>query len=1356
MTINVTPVDDAQPIGPVTDVDSGVNRVGSTVAIGTAVGVTAFATDPDPADDVTYTLVDDAGGRFQIDANTGVITVATALDAATFTVRDEFTAQSFGNDDGSVNWAGPWVESNDGSGAGGGQVQVTGGVLSLDNHDNGSLESATRAVDLSGASSATLTFNFAMLGDLDKNDSVLLEISNDGGVTFTTLEDFNIDDNATSGSYSVDVSAFATADTQVRFAIGDKFRDGDEFFTVDNIQIEYTVPATTVGTYTVTVLATSDDLTTSTTDIDISVVNATDDFAVVHESALASGSGRTESIFDGNDEVGQNVSAGEPTKIATGNLLANDSGATSVSSIDGVVPVSGIITVTGTFGTLVVDATNGDYTYTLTSNVDNSATADDLAVAESFTYVNDLSISSNLDITIVDDTPQTADFVTNVPEGQMKEYHLVFTLDVSGSMTNAGNDGIVYLDDGTQTTRLAMAQDALKALVTEYYEQSDFVSVHLVQFATGSSILNGGVAFTDLASTLAAIDTMGGGGGTNYEAGLGSTKLVLDADDDDILDPTPGSTNLETVTYFISDGNPTTTGGTGSITTAEWAAFAGANGVDSFAVGIGSGITDFGPLNSIHNVDGDGSGTVDDAIYVTDLTKLEEELLSTVPVSFGGSVVLSGAVQNVVFGADGGHIESVAVQLDRLDALGNPGSDGTPDTEVTFSYDPDTDIITNDGGFAATTGSIMALDDSTNGFVEGKLIFDFSTGNYTYFQSISVSEGDSFTLKFVATDEDGDKTAPTQVTVQIVDGQPVANDDTDTLFALDANLEGNVLTGVGTDSGVALGSGFTTFASPAAGVDNTVDNATVTAIEYRGDTIDLTANATVNNAIASGDSSDYSYTVTVNVTTGVGVLTLVNNTDTSTLTFNTTGYYLYTPASVPSPPTATRIVEDLGDGNAANGVTLSSPDGPVVFDTNPDGSGNSLGAGVNDIRIGDGERLDVNFSSALYPAGVQGIVINADLLGGSNEVFNITAYHIDGHEMGLTSVKGTGDHTIFPNLSGIGRIEVQGGSATSALLRAVSFDPVLVDAAATPIEPEIIGYTLTDEDGGFDTATLTLKVMSNNLVDTADLDAITGSGGNDFISGLAGNDFLDGGAGHDVLEGGVGDDQLIGGSGDDVLVGGEGADTLLGGAGSDNLSGGVGNDDLSGGADDDELHGGEGDDLLQGDAGADTLYGEAGDDTLLGGDDADSLFGGIGNDILSGGAGIDFLSGGSGNDILSGGAGIDTFSWAESDRGSFSNPDADSVTDFSAGVGGDILDLADLLQGEASNPLTDYLSITVADFDNSGDLDTRITVDSDGGIFFQPSLQITLEGVDLSDGGTLSDQDILNNLITDGNLNTDT
>ena len=54
--------------------------------IGDVVGITAVAVDEDGSNNtVTYSLSDDAGGLFTIDANTGVVKVAGALDAETAT-----------------------------------------------------------------------------------------------------------------------------------------------------------------------------------------------------------------------------------------------------------------------------------------------------------------------------------------------------------------------------------------------------------------------------------------------------------------------------------------------------------------------------------------------------------------------------------------------------------------------------------------------------------------------------------------------------------------------------------------------------------------------------------------------------------------------------------------------------------------------------------------------------------------------------------------------------------------------------------------------------------------------------------------------------------------------------------------------------------------------------------------------------------------------------------------------------------------------------------------------------------------------------------------------------------------------
>ncbi len=75
-TIAVTDVDEFDT-GAVSDTDAAANAVNENAANGTVVGVTAFASDADATTNtITYSLDDNAGGRFAIDANSGVVTVA--------------------------------------------------------------------------------------------------------------------------------------------------------------------------------------------------------------------------------------------------------------------------------------------------------------------------------------------------------------------------------------------------------------------------------------------------------------------------------------------------------------------------------------------------------------------------------------------------------------------------------------------------------------------------------------------------------------------------------------------------------------------------------------------------------------------------------------------------------------------------------------------------------------------------------------------------------------------------------------------------------------------------------------------------------------------------------------------------------------------------------------------------------------------------------------------------------------------------------------------------------------------------------------------------------------------------------
>ncbi|MFC3531085.1 type I secretion C-terminal target domain-containing protein, partial [Vogesella facilis] len=185
-------------------------------------------------------------------------------------------------------------------------------------------------------------------------------------------------------------------------------------------------------------------------------------------------------------------------------------------------------------------------------------------------------------------------------------------------------------------------------------------------------------------------------------------------------------------------------------------------------------------------------------------------------------------------------------------------------------------------------------------------------------------------------------------------------------------------------------------------------------------------------------------------------------------------------------------------------------------------------------------------------------------------------------------------------------------------------------------------------------------------------------------------------------------------------------------AGNDMTYGTLGNDTLSGGT---------GDDFIDGRSGNDTIHGNDGNDVLMGG---------LGDDTIYGDAGNDTIYGGFGNDTLIGGAGSDTFKWALGDQGQAGAPTIDTIKDFQTGAGGDVLDLKDLLRGENSGNLTNYLHFT------SDGTNTVVQVSSAGqfnGSNYDATAdqRIVLEGVNLTGG----DAAIIDQLKNNNNLKTD-
>ncbi|WP_345533642.1 Calx-beta domain-containing protein [Viridibacterium curvum] len=1058
---------------------------------------------------------------------------------------------------------------------------------------------------------------------------------------------------------------------------------------VNNGNGTYTFTPSAAGNGSFTYTLTDDDGQTSTATVSITTYATRDDLVTVNESALTGGTGGGTTTFSGN-------------------LLTNDPGATSITSVGGVTDGGagdldsrtgyiGVQHVVGgvNAGVLTVDVSGtglGDYTYQLNDNVNNSATANNNSITSNIAYVTNTG-TGNVQVTIMDDRPIAYDKSIEVAEAVMPVYNIVLVLDISRSMTLVEAGGQLQSEnaDGTVSVsdRLTLAKAAMVELVSAYFDQASTVSVKVVTFGPTATILNGNTAYTDKAALIAAINaiTVSPTGGTNYENALTAATTAFG---------TPSAT-AQDIAYFISDGAPTA-GNTTTATTA-WDTFTSTNSIKSYAIGVGGGITASTALNTIHNVDADASGTRDSAIIVPDLNDLSATLTSSVPTAYGGSVVGGSSSVGSALGADDGWVQSITLQLDT-------NANGSPDTNVTFTYNSATNQISWTGGFPAgspITGDSISLS-ASRGFVYGTLNFNFATGEYTYYAGGSASSGTTFSMSFIAQDSDGDVTPSANLNFTVVDGKPIARPDFDTLTPNSTSFTGNVVTGLGTDDGLPEGTLATDFTALGAGADTAADGARVSSIVFQGTTYNLTA-------ASSGSANGGTYTITA-----AGVLTWTHASNGSTLTFNRDGYYSYTPstANLPNPPLAAATTVTLTAAPAAAaGLTITGLDetnanAGVTYTAGAAGGVGVTGSGLtssNEDGVADSTQVDnletivFTFDNATHPRGVENVTITLNAansnLGSGTSVGGSTSltyeiYAVDGHLLGTFASTSETTITIPSNYSNIGSIAIQASSDGEARIASISYQSVLADTSTTVVAPVEISYTLTDTDGDTSSSTLTLTSYNNLVAGDGSANTLTGSAINDQLFGLDGNDTLSGGAGHDLLSGGTGNDSLSGGDGND------------------------------------------------------------------------RLFGGDGNDTLDGGAGDDRLAGGSGNDTMTGGAGADTFVWTLADRGAVGSPAVDTIQSFdnaTAAAGGDVLDLRDLLQGEyhtgtAAGTLGNFLH-----FESSGG-NTTIQISSSGGFTSGYNAayvdqSIVLQGVDLTSGGTLNDQTIIQTLLTQGKLQTD-
>ena len=155
---------------------------------------------------------------------------------------DNFSpAYSYSGNDGNTNFLGNWVEHDpQAGGASSGRVMVGSNYkLWMNNYGypGGSNYQpyAERGADLSGLTTATLSFDWITHAGVDSSDAVALHVKPEGG-SWTQLDKF-WGANTSGKSESYDITPYISSNTKFRFTVSNYYGGADETFKLDNFKI---------------------------------------------------------------------------------------------------------------------------------------------------------------------------------------------------------------------------------------------------------------------------------------------------------------------------------------------------------------------------------------------------------------------------------------------------------------------------------------------------------------------------------------------------------------------------------------------------------------------------------------------------------------------------------------------------------------------------------------------------------------------------------------------------------------------------------------------------------------------------------------------------------------------------------------------------------------------------------------------------------------------------------------------------------------------------------------------------------------------------------------------------------------
>ena len=401
-----------------------------------------FLTGADVAASVDLTGNTSKGGDWDMEYTTGTIEagVAFSIDVqqnwsnvlATETVEDRFSgataadAENTTGNDGTQNWSNAWQKHS------GGVAQLMVDTAATDEETNSMRFSRNddgnssywRQADLTGATSATLSFNYRREGLEAGDDFVIYALNTEGSIWVQIGTILGGTNESSYLSWSTDISAYIDNDTAIRFDSADFASNSIDRIFIDNVKIEYNTntPPTAANN-------------TVTTNEDTTYVFTAADFNFL-------------------DDDGDSLTQIQITSLES-------AGSLQLSGVD--VDLNDVIT--------VANITDGNLTFAPAADANGAAYANfDFKVYDGTEY-SASSYIMTIDVTPVGDTPQVVNITTfedtqsgliyidrNADDGTEVTHFRISGI-TNGTLYQ--NDGATQINDGEYIT-VAQGQAGLK------------------------------------------------------------------------------------------------------------------------------------------------------------------------------------------------------------------------------------------------------------------------------------------------------------------------------------------------------------------------------------------------------------------------------------------------------------------------------------------------------------------------------------------------------------------------------------------------------------------------------------------------------------------------------------------------------------------------------------------------------------------------------------------------------------------------------------------------------------------------------------------------------------------------------